>query len=70
MPKKQARELRDLNNERLEGRLFEAREALFNLKFQHAGGALERTSEMAERRREVARILTVIKERAEEEADG
>ena len=70
MPKKLAKELRDLNDLRLEGRLNEAREALFNLKFQHAGGALERTSEIAERKREVARILTVIKERAEEEADG
>ena len=70
MPKKKAKELRDLNDARLESRLDEAREALFNLKFQHAGGALERTSEMAERKREVARILTVIKERAEEEADG
>ncbi len=70
MPKKLAKELRDLNDERLEGKLTEAREALFNLRFQHAGGALERTSEISERKREVARLLTVIKERAEEEANG
>ncbi len=69
MPKKKAHELRDLNDMRLESRLGEAREALFNLKFQHAGGGLERTSEIAERKREVARILTVIKERAEEEEE-
>ena len=70
MPKQKAKDLRDLNDLRLHAMLNESREALFNLKFQHAGGALERTSEIAERKREVARILTVIKERAEEEADG
>lgn len=70
MPTKKAKALRDLNDERLALLLEEAREALFNLRFQHAGGALERTSEIAERKREIARILTVVKERAEEEAGG
>jgi large subunit ribosomal protein L29 len=67
---KQATELRDLNDERLTSRLEDAREALFNLRFQHAGGALERTSEIAQRRREVARILTIVKQREEEAARG
>jgi large subunit ribosomal protein L29 len=65
MPSKLAKELRDLNDERLASRLEEAREALFNLRFQHAGGALERTSEIALRKREVARILTIVNEREE-----
>ena len=43
--------------------LDEAREAHFNLRFQHASGALERTSELASRRREVARLLTIAHER-------
>jgi large subunit ribosomal protein L29 len=63
--KKEALELRELTDERLTNRLDEAREALFNLRFQHASGALERTSEIAIRRREVARILTIVKEREE-----
>jgi large subunit ribosomal protein L29 len=62
---KEAKELRELTDERLANRLDEAREAVFNLRFQHASGALERTSEIAIRRREVARILTVVKEREE-----
>ena len=62
---KLATELRDLSDERLAARLADAREALFNLRFQHAGGALERTSEIGQRRREVARILTIVKEREE-----
>jgi large subunit ribosomal protein L29 len=67
---KQATELRDLNDERLASLLEEAREALFNLRFQHAGGALERTSEIAQRRREIARILTIVKQREVEAARG
>jgi large subunit ribosomal protein L29 len=67
---KQATELRDLNDERLASRLEEAREALFNLRFQHAGGALERTSEIALRKREIARILTIVNQREVEAARG
>ena len=58
-----ASEMRELNDDELEARLREAREALFNLRFQHASGALERTSELAIRRREIARLLTVARER-------
>ena len=58
-----AAEIRELNDSELEMRLREAREALFNLRFQHASGALERTSELRERRREIAQILTLARER-------
>jgi large subunit ribosomal protein L29 len=58
-----AYEIRELNDSELEMRLREAREALFNLRFQHASGALERTSELRERRREIAQILTLARER-------
>ena len=58
-----AKEMRELNDDELEARLREAREALFNLRFQHASGALERTSELAGRRREVAQLLTIARER-------
>ncbi len=62
MPTK-AQELRELNDNELAQRLRQAREALFNLRFQHASGALERTTEMRERKREIAQILTVARER-------
>ncbi len=70
MAVQKAKDLRDLNDERLAGLLAEAREALFNLRFQHASGALEETSEIGQRRREVARLLTVIGEREREAANG
>jgi large subunit ribosomal protein L29 len=61
-------ELRQLSDEGLAEQLEESREALFNLRFQHASGALEPTSELGIRRREVARILTIMRER--ENADA
>ena len=57
------KEIRELNDDELEQRLREARDALFNLRFQHASGALERTSELRERKREIAQILTVARQR-------
>lgn len=58
-----ANEIRDLSDDELERALAEAREAHFNLRFQHASGSLERVSELSARRREIARLLTVARER-------
>lgn len=58
-----AKEIRDLSDDELERQLAETREAYFNLRFQNASGALERTSEMKVRRREIARLLTIAHER-------
>lgn len=58
-----AKEIRDMSDEQLEAALRESREALFNLRFQHASGTLERTSEMNQRRRDIARMLTIANER-------
>jgi large subunit ribosomal protein L29 len=61
-----ANEIRDLSDAELARALNEAREAHFNLRFQHASGALERTSELSVRRREIARILTIAHEREQQ----
>ncbi len=58
-----ATEIRDLSDDELERALADAREAYFNLRFQHASGSLERVSELSARRREIARLLTVARER-------
>jgi large subunit ribosomal protein L29 len=58
-----AKEIREMTDEQLEAALREAREALFNLRFQHASGALERTHELGRRKRDIARMLTVAHER-------
>jgi large subunit ribosomal protein L29 len=72
MPMLKARELRELSDDELAAKLEESREALFNLRFQLPTGALERTSEIGVRKREIAQILTVAREReiAKEEIAG
>ncbi len=58
-----ARELRELNDVELEHRLSEAKEELFNLRFQNATGQLDSTSRLAHVRKDVARIETLLRER-------
>jgi large subunit ribosomal protein L29 len=58
-----ARELRELSNEELAKRLDESREELFRLRFQVATGALENTARLKLAKNDVARILTVQRER-------
>ncbi|MBL6632829.1 MAG: 50S ribosomal protein L29 [Actinomycetota bacterium] len=73
MPTQKATELRELSDDQLAIQLEDARQALFNLRFQLPTGALERTSEIQIRKREIARILTVAREReiaAQEAARG
>ena len=58
-----ARELRDHSYDELLQRLKEAKEELFNLRFQAATGQLDNTSRILETRKDIARICTVIRER-------
>ncbi len=58
-----ARELRELSDEELARRLDESREELFRLRFQVATGALENTARLTLAKHDVARILTVQRER-------
>ena len=62
-----AREARDFDDPELARRVSEARAELFNLRFQHATGALENTARIKDVRRDLARLLTVERERATEE---
>jgi large subunit ribosomal protein L29 len=58
-----ARELRELSDEELAKRLDESREELFRLRFQVATGALDNTARLKLAKHDVARILTVQRER-------
>ncbi|MGA9102218.1 50S ribosomal protein L29 [Aeromicrobium sp.] len=58
-----AAELRALNAEDLEEKLKEAKEELFNLRFQNATGQLDNSARLKTVRREIARIYTVMRER-------
>ena len=55
--------VRDLDDESLVARLAEAREELFNLRFQNATGQLTNTARIAEVKREIARCLTETRSR-------
>lgn len=58
-----AAELRDLTAGDLADKLKEAKEELFNLRFQNATGQLDNTARLRTVRKDIARIYTVIRER-------
>ena len=58
-----ARELRDFDDAALLEHLQTARRELFGLRFQHATGELDNTAGIRHAKREVARALTVARER-------
>ncbi len=59
-------EVRELDVAQLEQRLAETRRELFNLRFQHATGQLENTGQIKEVRKNIARILTVLNQKQQE----
>jgi large subunit ribosomal protein L29 len=61
-----AAEARDLDVQELEQRVVETRRELFNLRFQHATGQLENTGQLKEVRRNIARLLTVLNHKKQE----
>jgi len=58
-----AGELRELNDEDLTTKLRQAKEELFNLRFQSATGQLSNNHRLRIVRQEIARIYTVLRER-------
>jgi large subunit ribosomal protein L29 len=58
-----AAELRSSSPEELISKLAEAKEELFNLRFQSATGQLESHGRLRAVRKEIARIYTVLRER-------
>ena len=58
-----AHELDEMNNTDLEARLREAKEELFNLRFQVATGQLDNNKRLQTVRRDIARIYTIMRER-------
>ena len=62
MPSKAA-ELRELNDTELEHRLGEAKEELFNLRFQNATGQLDNSARLGQVRKDIARVETLLRER-------
>jgi large subunit ribosomal protein L29 len=63
-------ELRELADEELDARLAEAKAEVFNLRFQHVTGQLDNSARLAQVKRDLARILTLIRAREIEAAEA
>ncbi|WP_068118547.1 50S ribosomal protein L29 [Tropicimonas marinistellae] len=59
-----ATELRDQTPDQLREKLTDLKKEAFNLRFQQATGAMENTARMRQVRRDVARVKTVLNEKA------
>ncbi|MDQ7031207.1 MAG: 50S ribosomal protein L29 [Desulfonauticus sp.] len=58
-----AKELRSLAVGDLHKKLAEFRRELFNLRFQHATAQLENTQRIPQVKRDIARVLTILREK-------
>jgi large subunit ribosomal protein L29 len=56
-------DIRNLTGPELARRLDEAHQELFNLRFQYSTGQLKNTARLAQVKREIARLRTVLRER-------
>jgi large subunit ribosomal protein L29 len=65
-----AAELREADETELETRLAEAKQELFNLRFQIVTGQLDNSARIKAVRRDIARILTVLREKEIEAAEA
>ncbi len=65
-----AAEHREADDDELTSRLNEAKQELFNLRFQLVTGQLDNSARIGDVKRDVARILTVLREREILESDA
>lgn len=56
-------ELRDMSDAELREHIATSRRELFGLRFQHATGELDNTAGLSHAKREIARALTIARER-------
>lgn len=69
----QAYEIHQLSVEELQQRLDDAREELFNLRFQWGSGQLRDSNRLTQVKRDIARMMTILRERElgwEEESES
>lgn len=58
-----AREIHELSTEEIRQRLADTREELFNLRFQWSSGQLRDNNRLIQVKRDIARMLTILRER-------
>ena len=57
-----AKEIRELSAEELEVKLVELKKDLFNLRLQHATNQLDNPTRIADVKRDIARVNTILRE--------
>ena len=65
-----ASELRKMNPKELNAKLKDLKQELFNLRFQHAINQLDNPHKIADVKRDIARVLTVLQEQAAAEENA
>jgi large subunit ribosomal protein L29 len=58
-----AAEAHNLKDGELVAKLIDAKQEAFNLRFKHATGELENTARLGDAKRDIARLLTIAKQR-------
>jgi large subunit ribosomal protein L29 len=58
-----ASEVHNMKDDELVAKLIDAKQEAFNLRFKHATGELENTARIGQSKRDVAKLLTVAKQR-------
>jgi large subunit ribosomal protein L29 len=56
-------EVHNLKDDELVTKLIDAKQEAFNLRFRHATGELENTARLGDAKRDIARLITVARER-------
>ena len=58
-----AKEVRELSTEQLNQKLVELKKDLFNLRLQHAINQLENPHRIADVKKDIARVMTILREK-------
>jgi large subunit ribosomal protein L29 len=62
-------EVRDMGEDEIYSRLAEAKQEMFNLRFQHVTGQLDNYSRLSDLKKDIARLKTILREREIEAAE-
>lgn len=65
-----AKELKELTNDELQQKLKTLKSELFNLRFSHATGQLANPMQINNTKKDIARVLTILKERESQNASN
>lgn len=65
-----AKEIKELSTDEIRAKLMNTRQELMNLRFQMVTGQLTDTSRFKVARRDIARLETILNERARSEKEG